>query len=47
MRVFERCHQGLARMEKKGGAEEEAMEGKLNGYYLRLIPGLCLEDRTN
>jgi hypothetical protein len=26
---------------------EEGMEVKLNGNYLRLIPGLCLEDRTN
>ena len=26
---------------------EEGMEGKLNGNFLRLIPGLCLEDRTN
>ena len=23
------------------------MEGKLNGNYLRLIPGLCLEDRMD
>ena len=26
---------------------EEGTEGKLNNNYLRLIPGLCLEDRTN
>ena len=25
----------------------EGMEGKLSGDYLRLILGLCLEDRTN
>ena len=25
----------------------EGMEGKMNGDHLRLIPGLCLEDRTN
>jgi hypothetical protein len=30
---------------KEGGVE--GMEGKLNGNYLRLIPGLCLENRTN
>ena len=29
------------------GGEEEGMEGKLNGNYLRLIPGLGLEDRMN
>ena len=23
------------------------LEGKLRGDYLRLLPGLCLEDRTN
>jgi hypothetical protein len=33
-----------------GGCEigrGEGMEGKLNGNYLRLIPGLCVEDRMN
>ena len=30
---------------KKGGVE--GMEGKLNGNHLRLITGLCLEDRMN
>ena len=25
----------------------EGMEGNSKGNYLRLIPGLCLEDRTN
>ena len=25
----------------------EGMNGKLNKNHLRLIPGLCLEDRTN
>ena len=25
----------------------EKMEGKFTGNHLRLIPGLCLEDRTN
>ena len=34
-RVFERCHQSIAR--------EEGMEGNLKGNYLRL----CLEDRMN
>ena len=29
------------------GLREEWMEGNLKGDYLRLIPGLCLEDRTN
>jgi hypothetical protein len=38
-KVFERCHHGVVR--EKGG---EGMEGKLNGNYLRLIPGLYLED---
>ena len=34
-RVFERCHQGVAR----------GMDGgKFKGNYLRLMPGLCLED---
>ena len=32
---------------KRGRLGEEGMEGKLNENYLRLIPGLCLEDRTN
>ena len=32
---------------KRGRGEEEGMEGKLNGNYLRLIPGLYLEDRMN
>ena len=32
---------------KKGRGGEEGMEGKLNGNYLMLIPGLCLEDRRN
>ena len=27
--------------------EVEGMEGKLNGNHPRLIPGLCLENRTN
>ena len=43
-RVFERCHQGVVREE---GGGEEGMQGKLNGNYLRLIQGLCLEDRMN
>ena len=38
-KVFERCHQGVAR--------GEGMEGNLKGNYLRLIPGLCLEERMN
>ena len=29
------------------GLREEWMEGNLKGDYLRLIPGLCLEDRMN
>ena len=29
------------------GLREESMEGNLKGDYLRLMPGLCLEDRTN
>jgi hypothetical protein len=33
------------RERKVGG--EEGMERKLNGNYLRLIPGLCLEDKTS
>ena len=35
LRVFERCTRGLG--ERKGC-------GNLKGNYLRLIPGLCLED---
>ena len=30
------------KQEKVGG-----LEGKLSGDYLKLIPGLCLEDRMN
>jgi hypothetical protein len=29
------------------GLREEWMEGNLKGDYLRLMPGLCLEDRMN
>jgi len=29
------------------GLREEWKEGNLKEDYLRLIPGLCLEDRTN
>jgi hypothetical protein len=29
------------------GLQEKWMEGNLKGNYLRLIPGLCLEDRTH
>ena len=29
------------------GEGVEGMEGKLNGNYMKLIPGLCLEDRMN
>ena len=29
------------------GLQEEWIEGNLKGNYLRLMPGLCLEDRTN
>ena len=36
-----KCHQSGY----QGGVE--AMEGKLNGNHLRLIPGLCLEDKIN
>ena len=44
MKVLEKYHQrGCER--KVGGVG--GMEGKLNGNHLRLIPGLCLEDRTN
>ena len=32
--------------DRKGGGEER-MEEELNRNYLRLIAGLCLEDRTN
>ena len=35
-RLSERCHQGL---------REEWMEGNLKRDYLRLMSGLCLEDR--
>ena len=27
--------------------KEGGVEGKLNGNHLKLIPGLCLEDRMN
>jgi hypothetical protein len=37
-RVFERCHQKVVR--GMGG-------GNLKGDYLRLMPGLCPEDRIN
>ena len=33
-----------------GGLQDRkgrGVEGKLNRNYLKLIPGLCLEDRTN
>ena len=36
---LEKCNQGGLR-DRKGGREK----GKLNGNYLRLIPGLCLEE---
>jgi hypothetical protein len=42
--VFERYHQGVARQEVGKGGE---LKRKLSGNYLRLIPGLCLEDRAN
>ena len=32
--------------DRKGGGVE-GMEEKINGNYLMLIPGLCLEDKTN
>ena len=35
----------LGRKKRKGLVE--GMEGKLNGNYLKLIPGLCLEERMN
>ena len=39
------CKDGATR-ERRGRREDlEGMEGKLNGNDLRLIPGLCLEDR--
>jgi hypothetical protein len=41
---FERCHQGISRQE---AGKDGRLEVRLNGDYLRLIPGLCLEDRTN
>ena len=44
--IFERCHKGVAR-EEGGEGGEEWMKRKLNGNYLWLIPGLCLEDRKN
>ena len=40
MWLLSKSHQ--ERSGKKGEVEE-----KLNGNYLRLIPGLCLEDRMN
>jgi hypothetical protein len=41
---FESCHREVARHEvEKGGG----LEGRLNRDYLRLIPGLGLEDRMN
>ena len=42
--VYERCHQEVARQETGNGG---GSEGKLSGDYLRLMPGLCLEDRMN
>ena len=32
---------------EEGGRGKEGTEGKLNRNYLRLIPGMCLEDRMN
>ena len=42
MTVSAKSHQGNR---KKG--EVERMEEKENGSYLRLIPGMCLEDKMN
>ena len=39
MTVSSKSHQGRNR--EKGGMEE-----KLNGDYLRLMPGLCLDNKT-
>ena len=44
MSVYERCYHGVARQEAGTGG---GLEGKLSGDYLRFMPGLCLEDRTN
>ena len=41
--VYERCHQGVARQEVGKGGK---LEGKLSGDFLRLMPGLYLEDRA-
>ena len=38
-------HQGVVK--EQVGKGEGGEEGKLNGNYLKLIPGLCLEDRMN
>ena len=41
---------GVTRELMKGatsGLQDEWMEGNLKGNYMRLMPGLSLEDRTN
>ena len=43
--VYQRCHQGVVRQE--AGKKGEGLERKLRGNYPRLMPGLCLEDKTN
>ena len=43
MTVLNKNIQGKEQEEGKSGGAE----GKLNGNYLRLIPGLYLEDRRN
>jgi hypothetical protein len=44
MRVLEKCHQGGC---DTGRGGIRGIDGKLNGNYLSLIPGLCPENRTN